>query len=53
MLAPEHELVTTIASSDQKELVEEYIAAALRKSDVERMADTKGKSGRFHWSVRT
>ena len=47
VLAPEHELATTIASSDQKELVEEYIAAALRKSDVERMADTKGKSGVF------
>lgn len=47
VLAPEHPLVTVIASGDQRQAVRDYVATAVKKSEVERMSDTKEKSGVF------
>ncbi len=46
VLAPEHELVEILTTSDQKAVVEEYVIGAERKSEVERQA-TKEKTGVF------
>jgi leucyl-tRNA synthetase len=46
-LAPEHELVTQITTSEQKEAVEAYIEATAKRSERERMADVKTISGVF------
>ena len=47
-LAPEHPLLEKIVSKEQKEAVEAYIAAAKRKSDLERTSsDMKEKTGVF------
>lgn len=46
-LAPEHELVQKITTAEQKAAVEEYIAAASRRSERERMADVKSITGVF------
>ena len=45
VLAPEHPLVGEIASSEQKETVEAYIASCASKSDLERGDLNKDKSG--------
>jgi leucyl-tRNA synthetase len=47
VLAPEHELVGVIASSEQKVAVETYVDQAARKSDLERTDLAKDKSGVF------
>ncbi|MDO4684184.1 MAG: leucine--tRNA ligase [Candidatus Saccharibacteria bacterium] len=47
VLAPEHEMVPQLVNSDTKLAVEEYIAAAARRSDVERMSDSREKTGVF------
>ncbi|TJY43483.1 leucine--tRNA ligase [Cohnella pontilimi] len=47
VLAPEHELVKTIASMEQKSAVEAYIDQAARKSDLERTDLAKDKTGVF------
>lgn len=47
VLAPEHPLVKEIATSEQKELVEEYILEAQAKSDIERQETDREKSGVF------
>lgn len=47
VLAPEHELVSVIASADQKAAVEAYVDQAARKSDLERTDLAKDKSGVF------
>lgn len=47
VLAPEHELVSVIASAEQKAAVEVYVEAAARKSDLERTDLAKDKSGVF------
>lgn len=47
VIAPEHELVPALAVGDQKEYVEAYVAASLKKSEIERMTDTKDKTGVF------
>lgn len=47
VLAPEHELVKQLAIGDAKESVDEYVAAAVKKSDIERMSDVKDKTGVF------
>ena len=44
VLAPEHPLVSTIASAPQKEAVEAYVSACASKSDMERGLD-KEKTG--------
>ncbi|WP_027088225.1 leucine--tRNA ligase [Cohnella panacarvi] len=47
VLAPEHELVSAIASAEQKAAVDAYVEAAARKSDLERTDLAKDKSGVF------
>lgn len=47
VLAPEHELVSVIATADQQAAVEAYVEAAARKSDLERTDLAKDKSGVF------
>lgn len=47
VLAPEHELVKSITTSKQKKAVEKYIKATSKRSERERMADTKSISGEF------
>jgi leucyl-tRNA synthetase len=46
-LAPEHELVTQITTSEQKAAVDAYIEATAKRSERERMADVKTISGVF------
>ncbi|RYF27843.1 MAG: leucine--tRNA ligase, partial [Chloroflexi bacterium] len=47
VLAPEHDLAKALANSDTRETVEVYIADAARKSEIERMNDTREKTGVF------
>ncbi|WP_345953233.1 class I tRNA ligase family protein [Mucilaginibacter sp. PAMB04168] len=47
VLAPEHELVPSLTTPEQKETVEAYIAQTKKKSELDRMADTKTVSGAF------
>ncbi len=47
VLAPEHDLVETIVSPEQREAVLEYREAAARKSDLERTDLVKEKTGVF------
>ncbi|MGA9637219.1 class I tRNA ligase family protein, partial [Flavobacterium sp.] len=46
-LAPEHELVATITTPEQKAAVEAYIEKTAKRSERERMADVKTISGVF------
>jgi len=46
-LAPEHELVSKITTSERKEAVEAYIEATAKRSERDRMADIKTISGVF------
>ncbi|TSE10039.1 leucine--tRNA ligase [Aquimarina algiphila] len=46
-LAPEHELVQKITTSEQKEEVQAYVEATAKRSERERMADVKTISGVF------
>ncbi len=45
VLAPEHPMVKQITTDAQREDVEEYIAAAIAKSDVDRMDTEREKTG--------
>ncbi len=47
VLAPEHPLVEQITMPERKAAVDEYVAIAQRKSDLDRTADTKEKTGVF------
>ena len=47
VLAPEHELVKELTTPEQKDTVEGYIAQTKKKSELDRMADTKTVSGAF------
>ncbi len=47
VLAPEHSLVGRLTTPGQKEAVQKYVEAAARRSERERMADSKQKSGVF------
>lgn len=47
VIAPEHELVGSIVSADQREAVEAYVLAAKNKTERERMADVKNVTGVF------
>jgi leucyl-tRNA synthetase len=47
VMAPEHPLVSKIASPEQKAAVEKYIDAAAKKSDLERTDLAKDKTGVF------
>ena len=46
-LAPEHELVSKITTSEQKSAVDTYVEATAKRSERERMADVKTISGVF------
>jgi leucyl-tRNA synthetase len=46
-LAPEHDLVAKITTSEQKRAVEPYVHATAKRSERERMADVKTISGVF------
>ncbi|NVK27623.1 MAG: leucine--tRNA ligase [Flavobacteriia bacterium] len=47
VLAPEHELVEVITTEEQRSEIESYKEAAARKSERDRMMDTKTVSGAF------
>ena len=47
VLAPEHELVASLATDETRQAVQDYVTAAARKSEVERMSDSKEKTGVF------
>jgi len=47
VLAPEHEWVAELTTSEQKEDIANYIALTKKKSELDRMADTKTVSGAF------
>ena len=47
VLAPESELVPELTSADRKEAVEEYLKAVKKKTERERMAETKSVTGVF------
>lgn len=47
VLAPEHPLVSSIVSDEQRAAVDEYIASVKSKTDIERGDETKEKTGVF------
>ncbi len=47
VLAPEHPLVASIVSDEQRAAVDEYVASIKSKTDIERGDDTKEKTGVF------
>lgn len=47
VIAPEHELVQTITTAEQREEVERYVAMARNRSERERMTEVKRVSGVF------
>jgi leucyl-tRNA synthetase len=47
VLAPEHELVDRITAPQQRKEVETYVEQARRRSELERTAETKAKTGVF------
>src|SRR5690606_21781008 len=47
VLAPEHELVDTLTTIDQRAEIESYKEKTAKKSELDRMADTKTVSGAF------
>jgi len=53
VLAPEHEWVEELTTPDQKNEIESYISKTKKKSELERMSDTKTVSGAFTGSYAT
>jgi leucyl-tRNA synthetase len=53
VLAPEHPLVAHLAVGDAKQFVADYVKTAVKKSEIERMSDTKEKTGVFTGSYVT
>ena len=47
VIAPEHRLAKKLADDDTREMVEAYITEAARKSEIERMNETREKTGVF------
>ncbi|MEZ5084318.1 MAG: leucine--tRNA ligase [Bacteroidales bacterium] len=47
VLAPEHEMVEKITTTDQKQAVDNYVKWAKNRSEVERMSEVKTVSGQF------
>ena len=52
-VAPEHELVDTLTTSEQKEAVDAYVTASKNRSERDRMSDVKTVSGVFTGSYAT
>ncbi|GAB3933331.1 leucine--tRNA ligase [Mucilaginibacter myungsuensis] len=53
VLAPEHELVAELTTPEQKQGIEAYITQTKKKSELDRMSDTKTVSGAFTGSYVT
>jgi len=53
VMAPEHELVSQITTEAQREVVNDYVAASARRSERDRMVDTKTISGAFTGAYAT
>lgn len=47
VIAPEHPLIPKLVNDDTREKVEEYVASALKKSEIERQSEGKSKTGVF------
>ncbi len=47
VLAPEHPLVPKITAAENKKTVDEYVCQSVVKTDIERQADAKDKTGVF------
>lgn len=47
VLAPEHPLARQLVTNDQRDAVEQYIDDAVKKTEMDRMNDTKEKTGVF------
>ncbi|MBU0697051.1 MAG: leucine--tRNA ligase [Bacteroidetes bacterium] len=47
VIAPEHELVASLTTPEQKEDIDAYIFATKKKSELDRMSDVKTVSGAF------
>ncbi len=47
VLAPEHPLVERITTAEQREKVEQYVAAARGRTEIERLSTEKAKTGVF------
>ncbi len=47
VLAPEHPLAKQLATDEQRDAVESYITDAVKKTEMDRMNDTKEKTGVF------
>jgi leucyl-tRNA synthetase len=47
VLAPEHDLVAGLTSDDRRDEVEAYVAAAARRTELERMEESREKTGVF------
>lgn len=47
VLAPEHPLIKQLVNSDTRPAVDAYVQAALKKSEIERMSESKEKTGVF------
>ena len=47
VLAPEHELVKSLTTNETKKAVDDYVTEAARKSEIERMNETREKTGVF------
>ncbi len=47
VLAPEHELVSELTTSEYKDAIAQYLEETKKRSERERMADTKRVSGQF------
>ncbi len=47
VLAPEHKLIEQITTDDRRAEVDQYVAAARRRSELDRTTDTKQKTGVF------
>jgi leucyl-tRNA synthetase len=53
VVAPEHPLVDALTTPDQRAAVQEYVAAAARRSDVDRQTEGKEKTGVATGSLAT
>ena len=47
VIAPEHPLLETLVAAEQKAAVDAYVTESTKKSELERMADNKDKTGVF------
>lgn len=47
VIAPEHPLLESLVAADQKAAVDTYVTESTKKSELERMADNKDKTGVF------